>query len=304
MAILISNEILTKICEELSKSTESFTMISAYCKLPLVEYFDTRIRKNGLSKNLIVRMRPDDILSGATDLELYPYCKAHGWYLYFRLDLHAKTYIFDNLRCIVGSANATSSGLSIGGVGNYEMASVNEIDANDRQTVNHLFKSSVCITDSIYEAMKKCIDDACASGSKPDRVGWPNSIMDLFRPDFSLMFSEDFPPCSDPSKAGAEDLLFLNTISVADGVEIKRAFMASKCYQWLLNLLKHQEKQELFFGAATDALHNVILNDPKPYRKDVKLLLANLLSWIMYLECEDIIIDRPHYSQRISLKNR
>ena len=120
MPILISQQILDRICAELSNITESFTLISAYCKTPLVEYLDTFIDRP-LVKNLIVRLKPEDILAGATDIELYPYCKEHGWSMFFRLDLHAKTYIFDNLRCVLGSANATSSGLSIGGIGNYEM---------------------------------------------------------------------------------------------------------------------------------------------------------------------------------------
>lgn len=302
MPILISHQILQRICEELSNSTESFTLISAYCKIPLVQHLDTVIDNRPLVKNLIVRMRPEDILAGATDLELYPYCKEHGWSMFFRLDLHAKTYIFDNLRCVLGSANATSSGLSIGGVGNYEMAALNEIDENDRKQVRNLFSSSVRMTDSIYESMMNAINTMETHHTQQAPTKWPEEISHYFHPDFSLLFSEDFPSCADPMTASAEELIFLNTFPGAGSDEIKQAFQESKCYQWLMNLLLEQEGHEIFFGAATAALHSVILNDPRPYRKEVKLLLANLLGWITALDVQGIGIDRPNHSQRIFLR--
>jgi len=47
-------------------------------------------------------------------------------------------------------------------------------------------------------------------------------------------------------------------------------------------------------------LHDAFIDDPRPYRKDVKQLLNNLLSWIKILDIEDIKIDRPNHSERIS----
>ena len=302
MPILISQQILQRICEELAKSTESFTLISAYCKLPLVEYLDSFVETQRLVKNLIVRMRPEDILSGATDLELYPYCRDHGWSLYFRLDLHAKTYIFDNLRCVLGSANATSNGLNIGGVGNYEMAVANEIDADDRQQVRNLFKSSVRVTDAIYQAMKEAIESTQLERDGGPMGKWPQEINQLFQEDFSIVLSEDFPSCPDPGMASSEDLVFLNTIPNAGRTEIKKAFLDTKCYHWLRKLLRERPEHEIYFGAATAALHDIILNDPKPYRRDVKILLANLLGWITALQVEEIGVDRPNHSQRIFLR--
>lgn len=302
MPILISQQILHQICEELSNSTESFTLISAYCKTPLVEYLDSFIAPRPLVKNLIVRLRPEDVLAGATDLELYPYCRQHGWNMYFRLDLHAKTYIFDNLRCILGSANATSSGLNIGGIGNYEMAALNEIDDSDRQQVRNLFRSSVRMTDALYASMTDAITTMISQHTPRTAVRWPEKIEHCFHPDFSILFSEDFPPCFDPAMASSEDLIFLNTFPGAERDEIKQAFRESKCYQWLIKLLSEQEGNEAYFGAVTAALHNVILNEPKPYRKDVKVLLSNLLNWIIALGIEEIGINRPNYSQRIFLR--
>ena len=94
----------------------------------------------------------------------------------------------------------------------------------------------------------------------------------------------------------------LGVAKTASEDEIKKAFRESKCFQWLMKLLSEQEHNELYFGAASAALHSVILNDPRPYRKEVKILLANLLNWISVLDMEEIEIDRPNYSQRIFLR--
>ena len=47
--------------------------------------------------------------------------------------------------------------------------------------------------------------------------------------------------------------------------------------------------------------YSVVVSDPKPYRKDVKKMLSNLLKLIEELEMEEIVIDRPNYSQRIRI---
>ena len=79
---------------------------------------------------------------------------------------------------------------------------------------------------------------------------------------------------------------------------------SAKCYLWLLNLVKNQSPQEMYFGAATAALHNALLNEPKPYRKEVKQLLSNLLTWIDELEVSELLVDRPNHSQRVRYISR
>lgn len=302
MSILVSQKILNRIHDELAMSTESFLLISAYCKLPLVKYFDQCITTTEISKTLVVRFRPEDIAAGASDLDIYPYCKDNGWKMYFRLDLHAKTYVFDRLRCIIGSANATSSGLSIGGVGNYEMATSCELADKDRKTLDLLLRGAVEMNDSIYATMKRSINSQPSHA--PYITSWPKEISDLFIPDYSILFAEDFPTCQHPQEATIEDLVFLNLVPGAPSDDIKFAFQNAKCYQWLLCLIKAQETQEMYFGAITANLHNALLNDPTPFRKDVKQLVSNLLSWIEYLDISDLRVDRPNYSQRVRYINR
>lgn len=76
----------------------------------------------------------------------------------------------------------------------------------------------------------------------------------------------------------------------------------SNAYLWLLEILKRNEGC-LYFGALSEKLHNALVSDPKPYRRDVKQMLTNLLSLCDQLGMEEIVIDRPNYSQRVKLIN-
>ena len=212
MPLLISQDILGSINKEIEKCNESFIVISAFCKLSLIKYFDSRLSSRVSEKKLIVRMKPEDVIKGATDLELYDYCKENGWTLYFKLDLHAKTYVFDHVRCIVGSANATTSGLSVGGVGNYEMAATNSLDEEDRKVIAKLVDYSVRMSDEIYQIMKDCI--ASYDGLKDlDSIKWPEEITRYNQLDFSVLFTEDFPSERSPFSVNESEFNYWDDIS-------------------------------------------------------------------------------------------
>jgi len=144
--------------------------------------------------------------------------------------------------------------------------------------------------------MKSVTETSSRTGQN---LEWPDKIFDLFTPDYSLLFAEDFPSCVFSDALSDDELLFLNLNSHASINEIKQAFEKSKCYLWLCELIKNSENQEMYFGAITATLHNTLLNEPKPYRSDVKMLLSNLLDWIIALQVTELEVDRPNHSQRV-----
>ena len=94
---------------------------------------------------------------------------------------------------------------------------------------------------------------------------------------------------------------FLDELYNGDIGKLKESFRWSNVYLWLLTTLKENNRC-LYFGALAEKLHNALVSDPKPYRRDVKQMLANLLNLIEKLGMEEVVIDRPNYSQRVYLK--
>ena len=302
MSILTTSEIREAIVKELRVAHDQIQIVTAYCKIPAVEFIDCNCTRDVPSKKLLVRFLLSDILQGATDFHLYDYCKQNGWQLYMRFDLHAKTYIFDRKRCIIGSANLTNNGLGLNFHGNYELSAIVDVLDDDLQKVDSLFNNAILMTDELNKAMREDFERAKATASRIPNPKWRNEITYKFNPPIDTLFTYDFPSVSKPILNTPETYDFLNcTNQITSMDDLRSAFRWSKSFLWLLNHLRECDNFTDYFGSITAALHNTLINDPKPYRKEVKLLLANLFSWIQSLGIEEICLDTPNHSQRVRL---
>ena len=301
MSLLSTHEVKQKIVDEVSHATDNLQIISAFCKLPAIKFIDDNISHPIKSKKLMVRFLLSDILHGATDFELFDYCKANGWQLYVRFDLHAKTYIFDRKRCILGSANLTSKGLGLSLHGNYELSSFAEVDDSDLKKIDMLFDNAILMTDELYGVMKSDYEIAKQNQEPAKTFKWNTGIEQKFNPKIDLLFTYDFPSTAAPNFGDVNTFEFLEIGYIPSQEELKQAFRWSKSFLWLYNYVSSCPDKTSYFGGVTAALHNSLINDPKPYRKEVKDLLANTLSWIQILDIQDIVIDTPNYSQRIRI---
>ena len=61
---------------------------------------------------------------------------------------------------------------------------------------------------------------------------------------------------------------------------LKINFQKSKIFKWLINQIRKEQKNEIYFGKLSTIIHNSLLDDPKPYRKDVKNLQSNIYDFI------------------------
>ena len=301
MSLLSTHEVKQKIVDEVSHATDNLQIISAFCKLSAIKFIDENISHPIKNKKLMVRFLLSDILHGATDFELFDYCKANGWQLYVRFDLHAKTYIFDRKRCILGSANLTSKGLGLSLHGNYELSSFAEVDDSDLKKIDTLFDNAILMTDELYVAMKSDYETAQSNQTPSKTFKWNASIEQKFNPKIDLLFTYDFPGTAVPNFSDVNAFEFLEIGYIPSQEELKQAFRWSKAFLWLYNYVSSCPNKTSYFGGLTAALHNTLVNDPKPYRKEVKDLLANTLGWIQALNIDDVTVDIPNYSQRIRI---
>ena len=303
MSLLSTHEVKQKIIDEVSRAADNLQIISAFCKLPAIKFIDENISHPIKQKKLMVRFLLSDILHGATDFELFDYCKANGWQMYVRFDLHAKTYIFDRKRCILGSANLTSKGLGLSLHGNYELSSFAEVDDSDLKKIDTLFDNAILMTDELYIAMKSDYEIAQSNQTPSKTFKWNTGIEQKFNPKIDLLFTYDFPSTSSPNFNDVNSFEFLEMGYIPSQEELKQAFRWSKAFLWLYNYVSSCPDKTSYFGGVTAALHNTLVNDPKPYRKEVKDLLANTLGWIKALDINEIAIDTPNHSQRIRIVN-
>lgn len=298
MTLLFSQEILNAVNEELRTAKDSVQIISAYCKENAIKQLNSFIADSVPEKKIMVRFRLDDILKGSTDFSIIDFCQQSGWKVYIRFDLHAKTYIVDGKRGFVGSANATNSGLNLGLYGNVEIGALVDIDMVDIEKVEALYDGAIFVNDSVYEKLKAQYQ-MISSYEQGKQYVWNQEIYELFTPKVKTLFSYELPE-KDEFMSG-EYVTFLDTAYSDDTELMKETFRWSNAYLWLLNVLKENDGC-MYFGAITEKLHNALVSDPKPYRRDVKQLLANLLSMIERLQMDEVIVDRPNYSQRVRLK--
>lgn len=299
MSLLFSNEILDSVKKELRNASSSVRIITAYCKSSSFMYLNSYINKEVKDRKLLVRFRMDDILKGSTDFGIIENALANGWEVFIRFDLHAKTYIVDNKRGLVGSANTTQSGLSIGKNGNMEMATLVDVEPKDIEKIDKLFNDAIHVNNDLLSKMREQLNAVNSHESK-ESYTWDSSIMTMFNPHIDTLFSYELPEGF--SLTNGEYFSFLDETFSGDIGKLKESFRWSNAYLWLLTTLQENEGC-LYFGALSEKLHNAVISDPKPYRRDVKNMLSNLLSLIEKLQMEDIIIDRPNYSQRVRLSS-
>jgi len=75
----------------------------------------------------------------------------------------------------------------------------------------------------------------------------------------------------------------------------------TKVIRWLKKQLLKEKSKSLRFGAISRLLHDALLDNPKPYRKEVKDFQVNLFNWIKYLELTEFKFEKYNYSESISL---
>ena len=112
---------------------------------------------------IVTRWRLADLLSGASDLDVYDVTEPKGIELYLRCDLHAKFFAADD-RCLVGSANVTNTALGWRTPFNLELlVPVNRTVANIVQFENQLFEGAVRATSEQRARLARLLEQLCDS---------------------------------------------------------------------------------------------------------------------------------------------
>lgn len=246
----------------------SIYIITAFCTVDGLKYLDSFLPSN-IQKRILVRFLPSDIISGATDLEIYSYCSKHDWELFTLDSIHAKILLFDFSTFIIGSANITAKGIGLTDIHNTEAVITMESDFDSNEFIVSQFRNGLLMTPERYNSIVQYVSDQKnkSSNSKSE--------------DFSslYLYPSDFPT----EKTDSISIYSLNS------------------FKWLIDFLSKQENCFAYFGQITEALQKKFTTNPRYPRKEIKEYLADLLIAVESLHIKEISITRPHYSQKITL---
>jgi hypothetical protein len=317
--LLSAEELRVQLTEGLKGSTERVLLASAYLKQPALAWVKKNLKTTAAT--ILTRWQPRDLLNGSSDLEAYEFATTAGWSFYVQQDFHGKVYAIPGHAIFVGSANLTERGLNLSGVGNSEVNIRAPATRENLEFVRQLFASAVLLNSDVYERIKTWVEKRRKESTLvAEDVQWPLDLRGLVS-SAALPLKLIVDEClhTDGSAATGErppqdereialirhdrSLLGLNDSSNRKLAieQLRDALRRLKMYRWLVHRVSRAADQQIFFGALTKGLHEDLLDEPAPYRSDVKRLLANLLGWIQRAEMGDVVIDQPNYSHRIRL---
>jgi hypothetical protein len=300
---ILSGSMLREQLSKIIPEVKSLIVISAFITKPAIDWLAHYVSQS-CSVVLIGRLLPNDFIVGSSDIEALRASLLNDWNVKCLTGLHAKIYLCDRSKIFIGSANLTTNGLKIYGSGNLEGCVEIPAVKDNIEFVEKINREAQIVNLTVLEKMESFINTKSknASGMASSTL-WPEDIL----PREHSIWVYDFPwvtldastnPIEQDLQHDAE-ILSVNDLSNKANVAV--AFKNAKVFCWLLKKLKRSESNELYYGKLTVMIHDELRDDPAPYRRDVKVLLSNLLTYCQKYAPELIKIDRPNHSQRVTL---
>src|ERR1700682_3347506 len=299
----------------LANADASLSVISAYVTLPGIEWVLDRLNPSVGDCRVLARWHSEDFTLGSSDIEAYDRVRMAGGRFFVLPNLHAKLILVDNEQLFVGSANITALGLKLVPGANREIGVSFKPSEKDLSTIDVMFAEAIEVTPDLYEQFRQQVKLISGTTRPMQKFEWPSQLSHKLetRPKklwvAELFWSANPRRLQDTSleyeETSQHDLILLGIEqgTALDQEELRRRFLDSRPWNWLLARLSEEVSHELSFGRLSELLHNGLLDDPKPYRKDVKQLVSNLLGWVQAFGQPIAIVERRNYSQRVILKS-
>ncbi len=149
------HETLIKLSKQATRSIEIF---SPYIKKGTLARLIEALPNRDFSISVITTWNIKDLASGVTDLEVYPYCKENGIYLFINNRLHLKTYLVDYGKVLTGSANLTARGMGLAKESNYEtLVELPTVDSEYLIKLAHIRREAVYVQYPYFEDMAAAV---------------------------------------------------------------------------------------------------------------------------------------------------
>jgi len=302
-----------KLSEYISQSNGLF-IYSPYIKL---ETLKALIHGQENVKAVFVRWETKDLILGSSDLEIYPFLKAKGITLYRNSRLHLKAYLDEYKNCFLTSANISSRALNLPPYQNYnyEIGTIVEnLGIEDRLYFSIIESDSILITDNIYKQLneqlpekKKEFPDEEEFEFKfeaPDKDFLISALPMTYSVETLYRIYEDKEFVNDTElNCVLHDLaiykIHLGLTSTEFREKLREAFFS---HRFISSFLQNLEiTGEVYFGTAKEWIHKNCTDVPIPRKWEITENIQILYRWIVKLGNGKYKVDRPNYSERLSI---
>ena len=296
--------ILQSLASSISESEGLTLALSPFIKSnALRELLDRVTPSNNTS--VIVRWRVEDLLSGASDLEIFDILTERDIKLFIHPDIHLKLFQFSSNKAFIGSANITQKGLSLVENHNQETGVLTELEQVDFQEIRRLCDEARLVTPEIVEAYKDAIIKSTPANPVIEKLNLPEEERKAF-------LLSNLPASENPKtflsevnshKLSAESMHDLYTLKLQTQTNdknfeelMKKSFKNSPFIKEVVDFIREREFRR--FGEIKAFVHDLCEDVPLPYRWEITEFIQRLYPWLLHC-FDDFTYDRPNHTEMI-----
>lgn len=306
--LLFSKDFTNELTREICKASNELIICSAYIKENAIKNLLKNVSSD-VSVSVIARWEKRDLITGASDLEVYDWCKSRGYRFGVNRSLHAKLYMIDQNLIFLGSSNLTHRGLGISGLGNVEIGTCIVPEDADLKRVFEFINNDISwVDEELFDLISSEVSEVELADNVFDDHAWSEDILSRLNGDVEfLQLSELF--LGSPENLIKKDFHDQNTVNDLEllnlakndlsAKNIKNSFLKTRIYYWLVSRIGYDN--EVSFGWLTNELHGALLDDIMPYRKDVKKYMVTLFMWFKFIP-EIFEIKKYSHSETVIIK--
>ena len=300
--------------EALECNHKLLVAISPFITLDGLKYIVDNVNDTS-DLQIVARWHGQDLLSGASDIGIYPFLKDAGIPLFIHPTIHLKLLIFDRAQAFHSSGNITRNGLGLNTPGNIEVGCDVTLLTEDWNHLYRILAESERVDDHLYQQAKEYIESNKSKIDKAPKLtlkknrdkefSWlslpaTNSPEELWQYYIGSLTNDE---ALELAAAANNDLV---SFSLPDGLDeisfhakLKRTFQAHPFIKKFVEILTLEGS--LRFGFVRAWLQENCSDKPRPYRKDLNSAVSNLYNWLQYY-FDEVTWDRPRHSMVIYWK--
>ena len=297
--------------------SEEVSLFSAYIRTEQLKELNRESKIN----RIVVRWEIRDLHQGASDLDLYQYCKENKIALYRNTRIHLKCLRNNRDDIFLGSANVTGRGIGERvNIFNFELNSLNKAtDFSDVLYLDKIISKSEYVTEELFENIKKKVE-SLEDFKKQEQEYQKVDIMTERKESDYFLISE-LPMFKDvkglyQAAQNIEELSPLDRQCVSHDLatydlsinksedefysELKQVFNNHKFIQKLKAEIKKDRRSSLNYGGVVRWITENTTTVPTPISWELKeKQVVNILyEWICFFD-SDFVVERPRHSEII-----